>query len=133
LVHKILVVEDHDGSSDLFNTIVQSMGYQTICARNGREGVDKAIRERPDLIVMDLMMPVMDGIEAIARIKASLAAQHAPIVVLTATLKDDLRTDAIGAGAAEVLYKPVDIATLCKTVRKYLRPTTPARLVLSNA
>ena len=127
MVRKILVVEDHDGSSDLFTTVVESMGYQTIRARNGLEAVEKAIRERPDLILMDLMMPVMDGIEAIAWIKASAVAQHVPIVVLTAALKDYLRSGAIGAGAAEVLHKPIDIATLSKTVRKHLR-SQPERL-----
>ena len=111
---------------------MESIGYQTIRARNGLEAVQKANRERPDLIVMDLMMPVMDGFEAMARIKANPVAQHAPIVVLTAAFKDYLRAEVMSLGAAEVLFKPVDIATLAKTVRKHLR-RKPERLVSNMA
>jgi len=128
LSQKILLVEDHDSLSDLFVVIGEHLGYQTIHASNGLEGIRKAINERPDLIIMDLMMPVMDGIEAIRRIKARRLSCDPPIVVLTASMKEGLFADAIAAGAAEVIYKPVNVETLRKAVRRYLQPRPAAAL-----
>ena len=116
---KILLVEDHDSSSEVFTTIVQHLGYEAIRVSNGLEAVRRSVREQPDLIVMDLMMPAMDGIEATRQIKRTTAA-HIPIIVVTAALEDDLRASAISAGAAEILSKPISVADLTKTLRKYL-------------
>lgn len=123
---KILLVEDHESLSDLFMVIGEHLGYQTVRASNGLEGIRKAINERPDLIIMDLMMPVMDGIEAIHRIKAHRGCYDVPILVLTAAMKEDLCADAIKAGAAEIIYKPVNVETLRKTMRRYLLPRPAA-------
>lgn len=106
--------------------IGEHLGYRIVRARNGLEGIKKTIAEQPDLIIMDLMMPVMDGIEAIRQIKGRRTFYDVPIVVLTASMKEDLFADAIRAGAAEVVYKPVNVETLRKTVRRYLHPRPAA-------
>jgi CheY-like chemotaxis protein len=116
---KILLVEDHDSSGDVFTAIVQHLGYQAIRASDGREAIKRSIAEQPDLIVMDIMMPSMDGIEATRQIKRTNAA-HIPIVILTAALESGIHTNALSAGAAEVITKPITIAELSKTLRKYL-------------
>jgi|SRR6185369_7302687 CheY-like chemotaxis protein len=116
---KILLVEDHDSSGDVFTTIVQHLGYQAIRATNGKDAIKRSVLEQPDLIVMDIMMPTMDGIEATRQIKRTNAA-HIPIVILTAAVESGMHVNALSAGAAEVLIKPITIADLSKTLRKYL-------------
>lgn len=94
-----------------------NLGYQCRRARNGREGVDLVVSSQPDVIVMDLMMPVMDGIAAIREIKALPFVAHLPIILFTFALGDPRIADAIRAGAADVLIKPVAMAQLDRTLR----------------
>ncbi|MBM4260306.1 MAG: tetratricopeptide repeat protein [Deltaproteobacteria bacterium] len=117
---RILLIDDDDGVSQIFTTIAAHLGYECSHAWDGREGVDLAIAVQPDIIFMDLMMPVMDGIAATLRIKELPFIAHIPIVVFTAALGDARIMDALNAGADDVLIKPVSMAQLQTTVRKHM-------------
>lgn len=115
----ILLVEDNDDCGELFTTILRHLGYATHRCCNGLDGIKTAIGILPDLILMDLIMPMLGGIEATRRIKSNKTTQRVPIVVLTASISTELRVRAYEAGADEVLIKPVKIATLRDALRRH--------------
>jgi CheY-like chemotaxis protein len=114
---RILVAEDND-SNYLFMTFVLKGHYEYFRAINGQEAVDKATTEHPDLILMDLKMPKMDGLAATKQIKSMLP--HMPIVALTANAFDSDRQQAIDAGCDAFLSKPVSAMDCLKTIEKFL-------------
>lgn len=117
---RILLVEDNESVRQIFITIVEHLGYACSHAWDGREGVDTALTSRPDIIFMDLMMPRMDGVDAIRQIKALPFIAHIPIIVFTSALADPRIAEATAAGADEVLIKPVSIAQIDGALRKHL-------------
>lgn len=120
MARMVLLVEDDDGIWEVFTTIVEHLGYECMRARNGREGCDKALTAAPDIIFMDLMMPVMNGLEAMRCIKATPAITHIPIVFYTAGLDDALAFEARKAGVAEILIKPSSLSEIDRTLRTQL-------------
>lgn len=114
---KILIAEDND-SNYLLMTYILKQHYEFSRAKNGQEAVESALRERPDLILMDIKMPVMDGLEATRQIKAQLP--DLPIIALTANAFDSDRLKAVSAGCDDFLSKPVNTALCLKTIEKYL-------------
>lgn len=104
----VLVVEDHDAARDTLAEFLTVCGFQVHTAPDGREGVELAQRIHPDVIVMDLAMPVMDGWEATRRLKANHATRNIPVLVLTAYGHDLAHRLAQEMGCSEVLVKPVD-------------------------
>ena len=114
---RILVAEDND-SNYLLMTFILKGHYEYFRAINGQEAVDKAITEHPDLILMDLKMPKMDGLAATKQIKSMLP--HMPIVALTANAFDSDRQQAIDAGCDAFLSKPVSAMDCLKTIEKFL-------------
>ena len=114
---KILIAEDND-SNYLLMTYILKQHYKFSRAKNGQEAVKSALRERPDLILMDIKMPVMDGLEATRQIKAQLP--DLPIIALTANAFDSDRLKAVSAGCDDFLSKPVNTALCLKTIEKYL-------------
>lgn len=114
---RILVAEDND-SNYLLMTFILKGHYEYFRAINGQEAVDKATTERPDLILMDLKMPKMDGLAATKQIKSMLP--HMPIVALTANAFDSDRQQAIDAGCDAFLSKPVSAMDCLKTIEKFL-------------
>jgi DNA-binding response OmpR family regulator len=96
-------------------------GYETSLARNSAQGVRKALRERPDLIITDLHLPDMTGIEAITILKNKPATSGIPIIVLTAESGRQWKTKALEAGAVEYLLKPISPGNLLKVVRRFCR------------
>ena len=116
----ILVAEDDDMSRDMLSRRLAKLGYVVIEARNGAEAIDAARGEMPDLIVMDVCMPRMDGIEAMRRLKADEKTKNIPIIALTAlNTAGDVRR-ALEAGCDGYETKPVALARLNLKMRKLL-------------
>ena len=116
---KILVVEDVDSSRDLVVQLLED-DYEVIEAVNGEEAVALAGRERPDLILMDLSLPVMDGWEATRQIKANDDLKSVPVIALTAHAMKGDEEKAKVAGCNDYMSKPVDENELFAKVAKYL-------------
>jgi PAS domain S-box-containing protein len=119
---RILLVEDTDIIISLMKEYLIHQGYQVLIARNGREGVLLAKRERPDLILMDVMMPVMDGLEATKMIRAEDELKNIPIVALTALAMPGDRERCLAAGMNDYLSKPVRMDELSQIIERYLDP-----------
>lgn len=120
---KILVAEDHLDSRDALRALLEAFGYQVIEAVNGREAVAKALAERPDLILMDIMMPELDGFEATRQLRRHAQTSQTPIIAVTAM--EGAHQLAIQAGANDYVRKPVDIRRLVAKVHDWLH-STPA-------
>jgi CheY-like chemotaxis protein len=114
---RILIAEDNDSNYILMNYILKRH-YEFFRARNGQEAVDLAVSEKPDLILMDLKMPVMDGLEATRQIKAEMP--DLPIVALTANAFDSDRQAALEAGCDDFLPKPVNAEKCIQTIAKFV-------------
>ena len=119
-MRKILVVEDNDFNRDLVVQLLEDM-YHVIEAVNGKEGVEVAKRERPDLILMDLSLPVMDGWQATRALKAIDALHSIPVIALTAHAMVGDEEKAFAAGCDEYLVKPLDEDELMQRIEKYLK------------
>ena len=109
---KILLVEDAEDNRDMLSRRLQRRGYVVVRAADGQEAVAMAARERPDLILMDVGLPVMDGLEATQRIRACAATQTIPIIALTAHAMSGDRARALQAGCDDYHAKPVELPRL---------------------
>ncbi len=117
---KILVVEDHPDMLELLTTELGFMGYQAIPARNGREGVEKALQEKPDLILMDIMLPGMDGREATRTLRANPETRNIPILAETALFRDSDLKICIEAGCNDYLVKPFTYQELQEKIKEFI-------------
>jgi len=116
-----LIVEDNVDNFELVRFLLERAGYQVLSAVNGVEGVEVAKREQPDLILMDLSMPDMDGWMATKNLKSDAETCHIPVLALTAhTLPGD-RKRAIDAGCDGYISKPLNVASFDKLVANHLR------------
>jgi two-component system, cell cycle response regulator DivK len=116
----ILIAEDNEDLRDMLSQFLGANGYSVLGAADGHEAVETAARERPDLIVMDLGMPGMDGLSAVAEIKRSGSMAETPILIVSAYDRLEYRTEAVGAGCVGFITKPVNPAELLKTIRMLL-------------
>ena len=117
---RVLIVEDNVDNFELVRFLLERAGYQVISAATGREGVDTARSEIPDLILMDLSMPELDGWSATQLLKSDSLTRHIPILALTAhTLPGD-RKRAIEAGCDGYISKPINVASFERLVAKTL-------------
>ncbi|MHB8482694.1 MAG: response regulator [Nitrospiria bacterium] len=117
---RILVVEDNQQNLYLVTFLLKKQGYEVITAANGREGVEKACLEKPDLILMDVLLPVMDGYEALRKIKAESGMDRIPIVAITSFAMTGDREEALGAGFTDYIEKPIVPETFVSQIEKYL-------------
>lgn len=122
----ILVVEDDPASLELATYLLECAGYPTLAAANGVEGLQTALRERPDLIVSDLQMPVLDGCGLAQQLRASRAWQRVPLVALSALSMRDDRERALAAGFDAFLPKPLNPRTFAQEVSALLPPALRA-------
>ena len=117
---KVLVVEDVDFNRDLVVQLLED-NYDVIEAVNGQEGIELAERERPDLILMDLSLPVMDGWEATRRLKANKDLSSIPVIALTAHAMVGDEEKALAAGCDDYLVKPLDEDKLMAKIEEHLK------------
>jgi adenylate cyclase len=112
----ILVADDHAANLDILRTRLTNQGYQVVTAVDGQEALEAAQRERPDLILLDVMMPKRDGFEVCRLLKADTSLPFMPIILVTA--KSDSRDIVVGleSGGDEYLTKPVDHAALIRSL-----------------
>ncbi|MEK6743453.1 MAG: HD domain-containing phosphohydrolase [Nitrospirota bacterium] len=118
---KILLVDDEENNLKLLSHWLIALGYDIELASNGREGVRKCAAARPDLVILDIMMPVMDGYEACRLIKAGPETKNIPVVLVTALQDRESKLKGLSAGANEFLSKPIDQAELTMRVQNLLR------------
>ncbi len=109
---KILLVEDNEMNRDMLSRRLERKGYEVVIAVDGQAGVDMASSAGPDLILMDLSLPVMDGWEATRRIKADAATQNIPVIALTAHAMAGDEQKALEAGCDDYDTKPVELNRL---------------------
>ena len=117
--HKILIVDDEPFMLRLIQHHLENAGYEMIKARNGREAVEAATRERPRLVVMDAMMPNMDGLSALRQLKQGVSTRSIPVIMLTANPHKYTREEAESSGAAIFLTKPFSPTQLLEEIRKH--------------
>ncbi len=119
-MNRILLVEDNEMNRDAISRLLERRGFSVITAGDGEEGVRRCREERPDLVLMDLGLPVLDGFEATRRLKADPATRDIPIVALTARALTSDREAALAAGCHDYDTKPVDLARLVGKIRRLL-------------
>ncbi len=123
---KILHVDDHEGSIYMLGKRLRREGYETIVARDGAEAIAMAGAHKPDLILMDLHLPVTDGLEATRQIKASPETRHIPIIALSSFAMGDVREKALAAGCDDYCSKPVDFQFLRARIEELLTKESEA-------
>ena len=116
----ILIVEDEPRNLKLLRDLLQRFGYETMEATDGEQGVELAKTKIPNLILMDIMMPKMDGLEATRIIKADTNTKHIPIIALTSYAMKGDRERTIEAGCDGYIAKPVDIQEVLKAIEHFL-------------
>jgi CheY-like chemotaxis protein len=113
----ILIVEDYSDTRELLSALLRGRGYNVLEAEDGLEGLLKATGMYPDLIIMDLSLPEMDGVEAARRIHSQRKLSHIPIIVVSAYLTEDVEADVREAGCVEVFPKPFDAEALLERIK----------------
>ncbi len=113
---KILLVEDNEMNRDMLSRRLQRHGFEVVMAADGVEGVDKAHAEMPDLILMDMSLPVKDGWAATRELKADVATQHIPIIAQTAHAMSGDRQKCLAAGCDDYTTKPVEFKKLVQQI-----------------
>ena len=117
---KVLIVEDVDDSRYFMRLELEQLGYLVIEAEDGKKAVELALQERPDIILMDLTLPVMDGLAAAAMIRGHEEMREVPIIAVTAHQETDFRTGAKASGFDAYVTKPIDIAWLSELIKGLL-------------
>ena len=121
----ILVVDDYQDNRTLLSAWLRAKGFKVVEAEDGKEGVLQANRSHPDLILMDLAMPELDGVEATRQLRERQAFSRTPIFAITAYGTYDVKQDALAAGCNEVLAKPLDLELLLGKIKSTLGSNTP--------
>ena len=116
---QVLVVEDNERNMKLFRELLESSGYRTLEATTGERAVELVVEHCPDLVLMDIQLPDIDGVEALARLRAEERTATVPVLALTAQAMDGDRERFLAAGFDGYLSKPVDISEFVSTVRRY--------------
>ena len=114
----VLIVEDNDKNMKLARDVLQAKGYQTLEAITGEEGVKLARERKPDLVLMDIQLPGINGIEAFRQIRADANTRRIPVVALTASVTPTDRTAIAAAGFDAFLSKPINLKEFLDTVKR---------------
>jgi len=120
VAYRILVVEDNPDNRILITDVLTSLDYEVTVANDGQEGLDKAGSEHPDLILMDMSLPVMDGWTATKKLKESTELKSIPVIALTAHAMVGDRERALEAGCNDYISKPIDLRELQTKLAEYL-------------
>lgn len=121
----ILIAEDNPSNQDIYADYLKAKGYRVLLASNGLEALERARQGHPDLVIMDIQMPTMDGLEAIRRMRADTQLQRIPVIALTALAMPEDRERCMAAGAADYLTKPVSLKLLLSLIGNYSRTGLP--------
>lgn len=116
----ILVVEDAAASKEIFQIAIQSRDTDILIASDGQEGVQLATEKKPDLILMDMMLPLMSGYEATEKIKSDPETKHIPVVAVTARAMDPERERAYRSGCDHFIAKPFRLSEIREAIEKFL-------------
>ena len=122
---QVLVVEDNERNMRLFCDVLQASGYRTLEATTGEQAVALVFEHRPDLVLMDIQLPDIDGVEALGRVRADDGFASVPILALTAQAMEGDRERFLAAGFDGYLSKPVDITEFVATVKRYCEESSP--------
>ncbi len=117
---RVLVVEDNENNIYLIRFILQKNGFESIEARDGAAGVELAVKEKPDLILMDIQLPVLDGYEATKRIKAMEETKDIPVIALSSYAMVGDKEKAMNCGCDGYIEKPINPDTILSEIKKYL-------------
>ena len=118
----ILVVEDNQDNREMVVKVLKFNGYQVVEAVDGEEAIEKAKTEHPDLILLDIFLPKMDGYEATRRLKGDTSLRNIPIIALTAHAMKGSMEEALAAGCDGYIPKPIDVRELPKQIQHFLKP-----------
>ena len=119
---KILVVEDNQDNREMVVKVLKFNGYQVVEADDGEEAIEKAKAEHPDLILLDIFLPKMDGYEVTRRLKGDTSLKNIPIIALTAHAMKGSMEEALAAGCDGYIPKPIDVRELSKQIQRFLKP-----------
>jgi CheY-like chemotaxis protein len=119
LPFKILIAEDDADARQMIKTFLEIEGYHVICAEDGRQGYEMALQEQPNLILTDIAMPDMSGIEMIEMLRRESTCREIPIIAMT-SYRGELMNDALRAGADKAINKPLDIDSLLNLLKQRL-------------
>ena len=122
---RILLVEDNEMNRDMLSRRLARKGYEVIMAVDGRQAIDMAASESPDLILLDMSLPVIDGWETARRIKASAATRSIPVIAITAHAMEGDREKALEAGCDDYDTKPVELPRLIAKIAAALGRSAP--------
>ena len=114
----ILIAEDHLDSRDALKTLLEALGHRVVIAVNGKQAVERALEEHPALVLMDVMMPEMDGLEATRALRREPSMQDVPIVALTAL--EGARERVREAGCDDYMAKPIDLQAFIRKLEEWL-------------
>jgi len=117
---KILLVEDNEMNRDMLSRRLERKGFEVVVAVDGRQGVDMSLTESPDLILMDMSLPVMDGWTATTTIKDNSATNSIPVIALTAHAMSGDREKALSAGCDDYDTKPIEMSRLLEKINSFL-------------
>jgi two-component system, cell cycle response regulator DivK len=122
MTKRILVVDDHEDNRQILRVLLASAGYIMIEAQNGETALAAALSERPDLILMDIQLPDLDGYEVTRRIKSNPRSHDVPIIAVTSYALSDDERKALAAGCIAYVAKPYSPMQLLAKIKKYLAP-----------
>src|SRR4030042_4527120 len=120
MVNRILIIEENDNNLKLFSTILNVNGYETLGAKTGSDGIRLAISEKPNLILMDLQMPDMDGFEILKNIKSEASLKDIPLIALFPFARETDKSRFRKLGFADCIAKPFVLHDFIKTIGEHL-------------
>ena len=123
----ILIVEDNEKNMKLVRDILRHNGYETVEATTGEEGVRLASERRPDLVLMDIQLPDIDGIEALRRIRAEPTLDRVPVIAVSASVMPDDQQKIVTSGFEAFVTKPINLKHFLETVKRFVAQGRPVR------
>ena len=121
---KILIVDDDLDLCHILQTVFEQVGYDTVLAVNGKEAVDLAISQLPDLILMDIMLPVMDGLQATRLIRENPSTHSTPIIAMTARVSIEDKENCFRSGCDDFIAKPFTVKEMTSCIEKLLQQSS---------